>query len=89
LNKIYKTSSELILCGDLNINYLNNNSRKDLLQSLYVSFSLFSTVRVPTRISNNSCTLIDNLYIGTYMHELSVHPLINGLYGHDAQIITL
>ena len=89
MNKIYKTSSELILCGDLNINHLNDNSRKDLLDSLLASFSLFSTVKFPTRISNNSCTLIDNIYINTYRLEFSVHPLINGLSVHDAQIITL
>jgi len=89
LNKIYKTSSELIVCGDLNINYLNDNSRKDLLDSLLASFNLFSTVKFPTRISNNSCTSIDNIYINTYRHEFSVHSLINGLSDHDAQIITL
>jgi exonuclease III len=30
-NKIYKTSTEIILCGDLNINYFNDNSRKHIL----------------------------------------------------------
>ena len=89
MNKIYKTSSELILCGDVNIKYLNDNSRKDLLDSLLASFSLFSTVKFPTRISNNSCTLKDNIYINTYRHEFSVHPIINGLSEHDGQIITL
>jgi hypothetical protein len=78
-----------ILCDDLNINYLNDSSRKDLLDSLLASFNLFSTVKFPTRISNNSCSLIDNTYINTYRHEFSVHPLINGLSDHDAQIITL
>jgi hypothetical protein len=38
LNKIYKTPNELILCGALNINYLNDNSRKELLDSLLASF---------------------------------------------------
>jgi len=36
-----------------------------------------------------TCTLIDNIYINTYRLEFSVHPLINGLSVHDAQIITL
>ena len=36
LNKLYKTSTELIICGDFNINYFNNNSRKLLLDSLLV-----------------------------------------------------
>jgi exonuclease III len=34
LNKIYKISSELILCGDLNINCLYDNFRKVLLDPL-------------------------------------------------------
>jgi len=89
LNKVYKTSTELILCGDFNIHYLNDNSRKHLLDSLLASFSLFSTVKFPTRIFNNSCTSIDNIYVNTYKHDFSVHSLINGLSDHDVQIITL
>ena len=46
-------------------------------------------MKFPTRIFNNSCTLIENIYINTYRHDLSVNPLINGLTNHDAQIITL
>jgi len=89
LNKLYKTSTELILCGEFNVNYLNDNSRKHLLDSLLASFSLFSTVKFPTRIFNNSCTFKDNIYTNTYRHDFSVHPLINGLSDHDAQILTL
>jgi endonuclease/exonuclease/phosphatase family metal-dependent hydrolase len=89
LDNTYKTSTNLILFGDLNINYLNDNSRKHLLDSLLASFSLFSTVKFPTRNFNNSCTLIDNIYTNTHRHDFSVHPLINGLSDHDAQIITL
>jgi len=89
LNKLYERSTELILCGDFNINCLNDNSRKHLLDSLLASFSLFSSVKFPTRIFNKSCTLIDNIYINTYRHNFSVHPLFNGLSDHDSQIITL
>jgi len=66
---MFKTSIEIILCGDFNINYLNDGSRKDLLDSLLASCNLFSTVNFPTRISNNSCTLVDNIFINTYRHE--------------------
>ena len=34
LNTIYNKSTDLILCGDFNISYLNDNSRKHLLDSL-------------------------------------------------------
>ena len=54
LNKIYNKSTDLILCGDFNINYLDENSRKHLLNSPLASFSLFSTVKFPTRIFNDS-----------------------------------
>jgi hypothetical protein len=89
LNKVYKTSTELILCGDFNIHYLNDKSRKHLLDSLLASLSLFSTVKFPTTIFNNSCNLIDNIYVNTYRHDFSVHPLFNGISDHDVQIITL
>jgi hypothetical protein len=42
-NKIYKVSTDLTLWGDFNINYLDVNSRKHLLDSLSASFSLFNT----------------------------------------------
>ena len=88
LNIMYKTPTELILCGDFNVNYLNDNSRKHLLDALLASFSLFSIAKFPTEIFNNSCTLIVNIYVNTHRHDFSVHPLINGLSDHDAQIIT-
>ena len=88
LNKIYKTSTKIIVCGDYNVNYFNDDSTKHLSESLLASFRLFSTVKFPTRISNNSCTLTDNIYINTYRHEFSVHTLFNGLSDHDTQIIT-
>jgi exonuclease III len=89
LKKMYKTSTELIFCGDFNVNSLHDNSRKHLLDSLLASFSLFITVKFHTRTFNNSSTLTDNIYINTYRHDFSVHPLIKGLSDHDEQIITL
>jgi hypothetical protein len=112
---VYNLSNEIILCGDFNVNYLNDNTRKDCLNSLLAFFNLYSIINFPTRISYNSCTLIDNIYIddyhlpeddnhhshrrgnlksyniyiNSYLHAFSVHPLINGLSDHDAQIIVL
>jgi exonuclease III len=89
LNSVYNTSNVIILCGDFNVNYLNDNSMKDSLNSLLASFNLYSTIYFPTRISYNSCTLIDNIYIDSYLHGFFVHPFINGLSDHDAQVLTL
>ena len=81
-------SIKLIVCGDFNVNYFKDNSRKLLLDSLFASYSLFSTVSFPTRIFNNSSTLIDKIYINTYSNYFSVQRFVNGLSHHDAQIIT-
>jgi exonuclease III len=89
LNKIYSVSTNLILCGDFNTNHLDVNSRKYLLESLLASFSLFSSVKIPTRIFNNSSTLTDNIYIDINRLNFSVHPLVNGLSDHDVQVINL
>jgi hypothetical protein len=89
LNQVYNLSTEVILCGDFNVNYLDANYRKHLLDYLLVSFGVYSTVKFPTRIFNNSVSLIDNIFINTHKHKFFVFPLINGLSDHDGQIITL
>jgi hypothetical protein len=89
LNILHKLSKEFILCSDLNINYFIDNSRKDLLNSRLASFNLTSTINFPTRISNNSCTLIDNIFINSSRHDFSVHSHNNGLSDQDAQVFTL
>jgi hypothetical protein len=89
LNRIYKLSSEIILCGDFNINYLYDNPRKDELDSLLASFNLRSVINFPTRISSKSCTLIDNIFINNHLCDFSVCPVINGLSDHDAQALVL
>ena len=57
--------------------------------SLCWPLNLFSTVTFPTRIFNNSNSLIDNIYIDTNRFNFSAYPLINGLSDHDAQVINL
>ena len=88
LNKICKTSTHIILCGDFNINFLDDNPKKNIFDSLLASFGLFSTIKFPTRITYQSCSLIDNIFINIHNHDYSVYPFINGLSDHDGQIIT-
>ena len=89
LNKLYKVSTNTVLRGDFNINFLEKSSRIILLESLLASFSLDSTAKFPTRNVNNSHTFIDNIFIDKNRFYSSVHPLINGSSDHDAQIVVL
>ena len=80
LNSIYSNSIVLIISGDLNINYLNDNYTKQLLDSLLASHYLYSTVQFPTRILINSSAAINNIFINKFEKDnFTVNPLVNGL----------
>ena len=57
--------NEIILCGDFNLNILNydnNENTLNLLNSL-TSQSLTIIITKPSRITNQTVTLIDNIFI--------------------------
>jgi exonuclease III len=87
LKKLYTSTSQFIICGDLNINYLIDNEKKNQLNSLLFLYNLSSIVDFPTRIQNKSATNIDNIFIDiNRMDNYTVKPLFNDLSNHDAQL---
>jgi hypothetical protein len=81
---------QFIICGDININYLVQNNRKNILDALLASYNLSSTVYFPTRLQNKSAMVIDNIFIDTSKFANYVaFPRLNGLSDHDAQLIKL
>ena len=79
---------DVILCGDFNINYLNDTQDKQALNSLLTHYSLYSIIDFLTIIYNTSQTIIDNILINKFKNEnYLVSPLINGLSDHDAQVL--
>jgi hypothetical protein len=89
---VYSNTTEIIICGDISINYLDDSTHKQLLDSLLASYGLYtrSTVQFPTRIQNNSYSAIDNIFINTFkFRNFSVYPIINGLSDHNAQKIII
>ena len=63
LTKLYKPSVPIIICGDFNINFLDQTSRAIELALLLQSFSLESIIKFPTRITPDSQSLIDNSFL--------------------------
>jgi len=79
-----------IICGDFNINFLDNTTHKQLLNSLLATDGLYSRLQFRTRIHNNSVSTIDSIFINIVKYNnFTVCPLINGMSDHDAQIIVL
>jgi hypothetical protein len=90
LNKLYRNSKNIIICGNVNINYLTNNNYKQQLDSLLASYGLYSTVTFSTRVCPNSSTAIDNIFINKCKNKnYIIYPWINGLPDHDGQFMTI
>ena len=90
MDKLYSNTTNIILCGDFNINYLNNNKNRQTLNSLLTSYSLYSVIDFPTRTNNSTTTSIDNVFINKFKNEnYKAYSLINGLSDHDAQVLIL
>lgn len=90
LNQLYSNSINIIICGDININYRDNTNNKLELDSLLASYDEYSTVDFPTRKNNCSSTVIDNIFIDKYKNtNFTINQLPNGLSDHDAQNLIL
>ena len=90
LSKIIQSHGTLVVCGDLNINFLKNSNAASELLSLMNSRNLTQAANFPTRKTNNEGTLIDVIFIDTTKYDqIQIKPIINGLSDHDAQIIYL
>jgi hypothetical protein len=88
LNSLHNYKTDVITCGDINMNYLGSNNKKKQLYILLGTYNLISTMYFPKRIANNSITLLDNIFIDN-RRKYTIKPCVNGLSDYDAQLITL
>jgi hypothetical protein len=61
LQLFYNSKMDLIICGDINLNYLEETIRVKQLKALFKTFNLISIGTFPTRICASTSTGIDNL----------------------------
>jgi len=63
---------------------------KNQLNSILQSFNLSSIVNFRTWIGPNSLSTIDNVFIdNSYLNKFDIIPIRNGLFDHDAQLLTI
>jgi len=86
LNTWYSNKIEFVICGDININYLENCKKGQQLGTLLQTFNLIGTVSFPTHKSKASTTAIDNILI-TRTKNYIINPHSNGLSDHEAPIM--
>ena len=91
LQKLHKENKQIILLGDFNIDLLkfgSNNSVDNFIDSLQ-SFSLIPSISLPTRITENSKTLIDNIFHTPSNLKTSSGNLLVGISDHLPQFLFL
>jgi exonuclease III len=90
LYSLFKPKNDLIICGDLNVNYLEVSNRVKQLNTLLKTFNLVNVITFPTRIYGHTTSSIDNVFIDTTrFNSFTVSPIYNGLSDHDGQVLTL
>ena len=87
LEKASKENKPLILLGDFNINLLKSDTDNSVSNFLDIlgSFSLLPQSILPTRITNTSKTLIDNIFIDSSTFQISSGNLIYHISDHLPQ----
>jgi len=88
LNTWNSIKIEFVICGDININYLENCNKRQQLDALLQTYNVIGTVSFPTCKSKASSAAIDNIFI-TRTKNYIINPHINGLSNHEAQIIMI
>jgi hypothetical protein len=87
---LYNSSLNIIICGDINIDYLVRSEIKNQLDNLLLSYNLTSIITFPTRLQNTTATAINNMFLDTSrLSEHSVIPITNELSNHDAGLLTI
>jgi len=84
LQSLYTSVSHIIICGDININYLIENNRKRRLDNMLLMHNLTGVVNFPTRINGTLALAIDNIFLDiSRFEDYSVRLFINDLSDHD------
>ena len=67
LNKISKENKFLYFSGDFNLNLLNADSSPQVCDFLdaFITRSIYPLIHSPTRVTNDTATLIDNIFTNT------------------------
>ena len=74
----------MFLCGDFNIDILKHNSNRGIkyfLDTMY-AIGLYPLIDRPTRISNQSFSLIDNIFTDVTNYNITSGILINDITDH-------
>jgi hypothetical protein len=82
-----KNKTKIFVCGDFNVNCIENSHKKTKLDDILGSFNLRTIITFPPRIAPDSFSVIDNIFIDE--HQFSSYEIISvsiGLSDHEVQL---
>ena len=85
LHLISKENKTSIILGDFNINLKANDANVNKLLDVLSSNSFFPTINLPTRVTNHSETLIDNIFTNTQRYSIQSGNILSGISDHLPQ----
>ena len=77
------------MCGDLNLNFMVDNKRTQEVKNLLQSYNLTNIVKLPTRITPTSKSLIDVMIINKQHSKSEISVVEMGFSDHLAQVIKI
>ena len=87
LEKLSSSDKVVYLMGDFNIDLLKSEI-SDYSQNFLLSlqcYSFFPVIDKPTRVYNNSATLIDNIFLNRFDHKISGGNIVSDISDHYSQ----
>lgn len=82
----HKNNHKTVICGDFNIDSLQDSFDCHMLEDLLTAYDLRSVFKEPTRITANSATAIDYIITNFNNKLLCSDNIENGLSDHTAQL---
>ena len=90
MQKLYNNKYNIVICGNVNVNYLIDNNKRSQLDAVLYSYNLVGIVEFPSRCGLISQIAVNNVFIDTStIGKYDLYPVINGLSDHDAELLIL
>ena len=91
LQKVQKENKSLLIMGDFNINLVNYDSHPETNDfiNLMVSHYLLPHILHPTRVTDHSATIIDNIFCNTLEFETQSGNLLTKISDHFPQFLVI
>jgi hypothetical protein len=87
LEKVTKDFENIIITGDLNINWLSNDTSVLLLKDIFLAYNLKNVVDRPTRVTGTSASQIDYIVTNIHSHLHTGAVVNNNVSDHLGQQI--